>query len=287
MILVLGAGGTVGRHLLAELDARGLDYRAAFHSADKLERALDQGLDAVAVDLARPRSLQAALEDIDRVFLLSAATPQLAEQECAAIEAFRQAGVGRVVKVSVWDADMEGYSFARWHRPAELALADSGIEHVILRPNGYMQSLAAAILPTVRDHGSLYLPGAHHACAYVDAHDIARCAATLLADAPSAPEATVWNLSGPQALDAAGVAEALGAVLRKPVRAVDIGLEAYAEALTTAGLPAWMVEALVDLAAYQADASFCRVTDDVETVSGRPPRVLADYFADIRDDFIA
>lgn len=286
MILVLGAGGTIGRHLLAELDGRGLEYRAAYHSAAKLENAQAEGLDAVAVDLARPHTLRAPLDDVDRVFLLTAATPHLSEHECAAIEAFRQAGVERVVKVSVWDADMEGYSFARWHRPVELALADSGIEHVILRPNGFMQSLAAGIVATVRDHGSLYMPGGHHACAYVDARDIARCAATLLAEAPSAPEGTLWHLSGPEALDAAGVAEALGRALRKPVRAVDISLAAYADALTTAGLPAWMVEALVDLAAYQVDASFRRITDGVEAISGRPPGTLLDYFTEFRDTFL-
>lgn len=286
MILVLGAGGTVGSHLCRELDARDVEYRAAFYSAEKLEAALAEDVDAVEIDLARPQTIRAAMEDIERVFLLTAATPRLAELERNAISAAARAGIGQIVKVSVWEADREDYSFARWHAPSEQALADSGVPHNILRPNGFMQSAAQGMEATVRDHGAFYTASAHAPVAYVDARDVAACAAALLVDDPPVPDRRIWELSGGEALTASEVAQALSKAIHKPVRAVEVTQEVYRNGLLAAGLPEWLTEALVDMAGSQAEAGFGRVTEDIETLLGRKPRTMADFFEEARDNFI-
>lgn len=286
MILVLGAGGTVGGHLCRELDARDVEYRAAFYSASKLEAALAEDIDAVEIDLARPQTIRAAMEDIERVFLLTAATPRLAELERNAITAAARAEVSQIVKVSVWEADREDYSFARWHAPAEQALADSGIPHSVLRPNGFMQSAAQGMEATVRDHGAFYTASAQAPIAYVDARDVAACAAALLVDDPPVPDRRVWELSGGEALTASEVAQALSKAVHKPVRAVEVSPEVYRNGLLAAGLPEWLADALVDMAGSQAEAGFGRVTEDIETLLGRSPRTMADFFEEMRENFI-
>jgi len=286
MILVLGAGGTVGSHLCRELDARDVEYRAAFYSAEKLEAALAEDVDAVEIDLASPQTIRAAMEDIQRVFLLTAATPRLAELERNAIYAATKAGIEQIVKVSVWEADREDYSFARWHAPSEQALADSGVPHNILRPNGFMQSAAQGMEATVRDHGAFYTPSAHAPIAYVDARDVAACAAALLVDDPPVPDRRIWELSGGEALTASEVAQALSKAVHKPVRAVEVTQEVYRNGLLAAGLPEWLTDALVDMAGSQAEAGFGRVTEDIETLLGRKPRTMAEFFEESRDNFI-
>jgi len=286
MILVLGAGGTVGSHLCRELDARDVEYRAAFYSAEKLEAALAEDVDAVEIDLASPQTIRAAMEDIQRVFLLTAATPRLAELERNAIYAAAKAGIEQIVKVSVWEADREDYSFARWHAPSEQALADSGVPHNILRPNGFMQSAAQGMEATVRDHGAFYTPSAHAPIAYVDARDVAACAAALLVDDPPVPDRRIWELSGGEALTASEVAQALSKAVHKPVRAVEVTQEVYRNGLLAAGLPEWLTDALVDMAGSQAEAGFGRVTEDIETLLGRKPRTMAEFFEESRDNFI-
>ena len=47
MILVTGAGGTVGGEVLKQLRGAGAKVRAAFHSPAKAEKARAQGIDAV------------------------------------------------------------------------------------------------------------------------------------------------------------------------------------------------------------------------------------------------
>lgn len=286
MILVLGAGGTVGRHLCAELEARGAEYRAAFRSADKLEAALAEDVDAVEVDLARPQTIKAALADVDRVFLLTAASPRMGELEGNAIRAAAKAGVKGLVKVSVWEADTADYAFARWHAPAEQALAESGLAYCLLRPNGFMQSAAQGMEATVRDHGAFYTPSVRAPVAYVDARDVATCAAALLIDDPPVPERRVWELTGSEAFDANALAAQVAAAIHKPVRAVEVSAESYRDGLLANGLPEWLAEALVDMAQCQAQAGFGRVTEDIETLTGQPPRQLADYFQEIRESFV-
>lgn len=285
MILVLGAGGTVGRHLCNELETRGVEYRAAYRDAAKLEAALAADIDAVELDLARPQTIKAAMADIERVFLLTAATPQLAELERNAISAALKAGVQHVVKVSVWEADTADYSFARWHAPAEQALAESGLSYCLLRPNGFMQSVAQGMEATVRDHGAFYTPTARAAAAYVDARDVAACASALLVDDPPVPERRVWELTGSEALDAHAVAERLAQAIRKPVRAVEVSASVYRDGLLAAGMPEWMADALVDMSEHQSQGGFGRVTEDIETLTGEKPRTLAEYFAEVAENF--
>ena len=74
MILVLGAGGTVGRHLCNELETRGVEYRAAYRDAAKLEAALAEDIDAVEVDLARPQTIKAAMAAKSRARLSASTT---------------------------------------------------------------------------------------------------------------------------------------------------------------------------------------------------------------------
>src|SRR5262245_28809297 len=60
-ILVIGATGNIGRHVVSELRERGADVRA-------LSRHPSDG--TVAGDLTKPETLHSALSDVDDVFLL-------------------------------------------------------------------------------------------------------------------------------------------------------------------------------------------------------------------------
>src|SRR4051812_14966812 len=75
MILVTGAGGTVGSEVLKQLRAAGADTRAAFHSKAKAEKAKAAGIDSVTLDFADRSSITAALRGVDKLFLLGATTP--------------------------------------------------------------------------------------------------------------------------------------------------------------------------------------------------------------------
>ncbi|MHA7835215.1 MAG: hypothetical protein ACX94A_12115, partial [Algiphilus sp.] len=75
--------------------------------------------------------------------------------------------------------------------------------------------------------------------------------------------------------------------VHKPVRAVEVTQEVYRNGLLAAGLPEWLTDALVDMAGSQAEAGFGRVTEDIESLTGRRARSMADFFEETRENFLA
>ncbi len=90
------------------------------------------------------------------------------------------------------------------------------------------------------------------------------------------------TLTGPQALSAAEVAKRLSATTGRQVRYVDVGPDAYRQALTDAGLPGWLVDGLVASHTLFAAGHAATVLDEVAKVTGQPPRTFEQFAADHR-----
>ena len=125
MIIVTGAGGNVGRQLVSRLKEAGAPLRACFNSARKAAEARAAGIDAAVLDYAQPETLGPALAGGEKLFLLS--PPERTELEPGVVEAARRAGTRKIVKLSVWGAPSEAFTFARAHRAIERKIEESGI----------------------------------------------------------------------------------------------------------------------------------------------------------------
>lgn len=90
------------------------------------------------------------------------------------------------------------------------------------------------------------------------------------------------TLTGPQALSAAEVAKRLSATTGRHVGYVDVGPDAFRQALTDAGLPGWLVDGLVASHTLFAAGHAATVTDEVAKVTGQPPRTFEQFAADHR-----
>ncbi len=72
MILVTGATGTIGNDVVKGLKARGEQVRAMIHNPEKAPPATrEPGVESVTGDLEKPESVIAALQGVDKAFLLS------------------------------------------------------------------------------------------------------------------------------------------------------------------------------------------------------------------------
>lgn len=69
-ILVLGASGYIGQHLVTELSARGATVRAAARNTDRLQKLALPGVSCHHVDLNWPEGLPALLAGVDTVYFL-------------------------------------------------------------------------------------------------------------------------------------------------------------------------------------------------------------------------
>ena len=94
MILVTGATGTIGSQVVAELARAHVPARALVRSPDRAAD-LPDGIEPVVGDLEGLDP--AALDGVERLFLLTPATADSPRLEAGAIDAARRAGVEHVV----------------------------------------------------------------------------------------------------------------------------------------------------------------------------------------------
>jgi uncharacterized protein YbjT (DUF2867 family) len=267
MIIVTGAGGTVGREVVAKLRETDTPFRACFNSASKADEARAAGIDAAVLDFARPESLAPAIAGGTTLFLLSPSGRT--ELELNALAAARRAGIRWIVKLSAWGAPGEGYRFARGHHAIEREIEQSGLAFTFLRPNGFMQNSLTAYAPTVRKEGAFYAPAGDARVSFIDVRDIGRVAATVLSG--SGHEGKAYGLSGPEAPTHAEIAEKLSSTLGKAVRYVNLPDDAYLRVLGASGLDADTARAIVDLYGYYRRGEAAAVLPDVEQITGRSP----------------
>lgn len=69
-VLVLGASGYIGQHLVRELSARGYPVLAAARHIDRLQKLDLPGVTCRSVDLNQPQALPALLAGIDTLYYL-------------------------------------------------------------------------------------------------------------------------------------------------------------------------------------------------------------------------
>jgi uncharacterized protein YbjT (DUF2867 family) len=283
MILVTGATGHIGSELVRLLAEQGAPARALVHSPDKAAPIQRLGLESALGDYEQPDTLDAAMKDCDQLFLLSPPSPRQPQQEQHVIDAARRAGVGHVVKQSVpWAGPDAPVEFSRWHGQVEEHLAQSGLAYTLLRPSSFMQNFLMSA-QQVADQGVLYGMFGEGRVAFIDTRDIAAVAAELLTS-PGRQGAS-YTLTGPEALSAAEVAERLSAATGRQVSSVDLGADAFRQALAGAGMPGWLVDGVVEGNTMLAADHGAAVTDEVARLTGRPPRTFAQFAADHRVAF--
>lgn len=214
--LVTGATGQVGRATLEVLTAEGSAAIGAIRRPEGLtaeDRAL--AADWRAFDFARPEGWPAALQGVERLFLLR--PPAIADTDGVfrplVAEAVR-AGVRHVTFLSV-----QGAGESRWvpHHGIERALRDSGMAWTFLRPAYFMQNFTSTLLPDLRERDEIAVPAGRARFALVDVRDVGRVAARTLLEAErfagQAPDLTTdrhWTFGQ--------MAETLSAVLERPIR---------------------------------------------------------------------
>jgi NAD(P)H dehydrogenase (quinone) len=275
MVIITGATGTIGRHLVRELHEQGVTFRAVVRDMGK---GRELGCDLVLGDLSRPDSLPTAFRGAETLFLNSSASPEMAAQQKGAIAAAKQAGVQRIVKVSALGAQRGSkMALGRWHAEVEQALRDSGLGWTILQPTSFMQNFLGNAA-SIKAEGALYGSFGSGRVPFVDAADIAAVGVAVLGG--SGHESKTHVLTGGEPLALAEVAERIGGAIGKPVRYVDVPVEAAVQGMTGAGMPEWLARDLGELMAFFATGAGAAVSPAVEQVTGRKPRTFADFLVD-------
>jgi uncharacterized protein YbjT (DUF2867 family) len=283
LILVIGGRSKIGAALIGDLLARGQRVRALVR-AGEAAGTLPTGAEAVTGDLADEGSLVTAMEGVEKVFLLSSPHSQAVSWHRNAIDAARRTQVQLLVRSSILGADRESPAeFITAHTVSDRYLEDSGLPHVIVRPNLFLQNIPESTIPSIDASGTLYLDAGEARISMVDTRDVAAAAAAVLTQPGHA--GAHYDVTGPEALSYADVAAKLTNAMRRRISYVAAPDDTVREALLGAGLDEWFATALVGL--YQdyrrsgTDGYAARVTSTVERLTGRPPRSLDTLLGEI------
>jgi uncharacterized protein YbjT (DUF2867 family) len=282
VILVIGGRSKIGSALMGELVERGEAVRALIRTGEAGADFPD-AVDPAVGDLADPASLHAALDGVQRVFLLCGPDEREVELNRNAIDAAAEAGVELLVRSSILGADPDSAAtFVRDHGACDAHLQQSGLPHVVVRPNLFQQNVPQNTIPSIGEDGTFYANAGDARISMVDTRDVAAVAARALTE-PGHAGAT-YDVTGPEALSYADVADKVSRALGRPVAYADAPDDAVRQTLLGFGVGDWMAGALVDL--FQdykrsgTDGYAAQVTDTVERVTGSPARSLDQLLAE-------
>lgn len=267
-ILLTGATGTIGaavRRSVAQLDAKLLFGTRQPRSPD--ERA---------VDFSDRDGLVAAFTGVDLLFLLLPLVPnklQLAEN---AIWAARQAGVKQIVRSSGMGADAASpYELLALNGAIDEQVRASGLAWTILRPNSFMHNFINYFGDMIRG-GALYLPQGEGATSLIDVADIGAAVAAILAQ-PQQHQGQIYTLTGPAALTNSEAMHTLAQASGRAIDYVAVDEATAAAAMAGMGLPQPLIQWMLSWHRASRDGQAAAVTTTVTTLTGQPPRTLAQF----------
>lgn len=269
-ILVTAASGQLGHLVVDALLARGASPDSIVAGARTVAKAADladKGVRVVPLDYSAPESIDAALEGVDSVLLISGSEPgNRVAGHVNVIDAAVRAGVGKLAYTSISHADTVDLVLAPDHRATEEAIAASGIPAVLLRNNWYIENYAGDLAGAAQS-GVLSAAVGDAAIAAAARVDFAEAAAVVLLE--DGHTGRTYELAGPRATYA-DIAAAMGEVLDREVAYVPATPEELAARLTSFGLDAGTVGFVVALDAGIAGGALDVSETDLTDLIGRP-----------------
>lgn len=279
MIAITGATGNLGRLVVNELLASGVaptEIVAVVRTASKAGDLADRGVIVREADYDRPETLTAAFEGVQKVLLISGnELGSRLRQHQNVIDAAVAGGIERLAYTGILKSDTSGAALAAEHKATEKAIVASGLTYTFLR-NGWYYETAFGDLEATVARGVLIGASGDGRVSFATRDDFAAAAAAALVS--DAPGNKIYELGGDEALTMAEYAAAISQAAGSTVTYQDLGASGYAAALTSAGLPAPVVDMLADIAAANSRGELAADSGDLSRLIGRPTTSALDYF---------
>lgn len=158
-VIVIGANGQIGQHVVNELHQNNTHtVTAVVRKKEQAEKLIDRNMQAIVADLeGSVKDLEEVITGADAIIFTAGSGGHTGPDKTLLIdldgavktmEAAKQAGVGRYIMVSAYDADkrqnwnesMRPYYVAKHY--ADRMLEASGLNYTIVRPGGLVNEPA-------------------------------------------------------------------------------------------------------------------------------------------------
>lgn len=279
-ILVIGATGTIGSLITQGLADAGAEVKALVRQSGK--RDFPASVTEVVADLTDVPSMRVALSSVRTLFLLNAVTPDEVTQALITLNLAREAGIERIVYLSVIHADkFTNVPHFTGKHTVERMIESLDIPATILRPAYFMQN-ELMVQQTIQNYSVYPMPIGSAGVSMIDARDIADVAVAELLrrdKASSALDRVTLELVGPQALTGACVAKIWSSALGRDIAYGGDDVAAFEGQLASYG-PTWlaydmrlMMAGIQKFGMQAADGT----VDRLEAIIGHPLRTYEDF----------
>lgn len=271
-IAITGVTGKLGGYLASELNQLGIESR---HLARRPEKAQTYA-NAELVQSFYDESDQTikSLTGIEVLFMVSVRESlSRLEEHKALLRAAQKAGVKHIIYTSFMNARPDAtFTLARDHAWTEAYIKELGFSYTFLRDNFYLDMF----LEMAEQSSLLRGPAGQGKVSAVLRSDVAAVALRILQE-PAKWENQSLDLTGPQALSLAQMADLLTQYLGKEVTYYDEGLEEAYEWRKQWPVEDWQYDAWVSTYTAIAKDELAQVSTAIESVLGRPATSLEDF----------
>ncbi|MEM4989892.1 NmrA family NAD(P)-binding protein [Collimonas sp. H4R21] len=283
-ILITGASGTIGSLILQRLASANVELKALVRTPGKA--VLPDGVTEVVGDMSSPKSMRAALSSVRTLFLLNAVTPDEVTQALMTLNLAKEAGIERIVYLSVIHADLyTNVPHFTGKHTVERMIESLELPATILRPAYFMQN-DERIKSVIEGYGIYPMPIGEAGVEMIDVRDIADIAAAeLLArhhTTHALPRRTL-ELVGPEILTGPVAAGVWGEELHREIHYGGDGLDGFEQQLAAYG-PDWMAyDMRLMMGRIQTIGMHAApgVVEVLEKMLGRPLRNYRDAVRDL------
>jgi uncharacterized protein YbjT (DUF2867 family) len=277
-ILVTGATGTIGSHLVNLLTQSGTEFYTMSSKPGTTANARLGDFNSV-------ESLTKAFNGIDTLFVLLPLVGNKLELAKNVATAAKTAGVKHIVRSSGAGADSSSsYALPRLQGQVDDALRSTGITTTFLQPAGFMQNYATFQVEQVKQ-GVIYAAHADAKKSMVDTRDIAAVAAKILQN-PAAHANKSYVLTSNDSLTEQESAAILSSALGKSITYQAISLEAAEASMKEWGLPSLVFDAMASLNKIVSAGYAAGTTGDVKTILGREPISFAQFASEYASHWV-
>jgi uncharacterized protein YbjT (DUF2867 family) len=285
-VLITAATGKVAQQTIGRLLGAGQSVKLLVRNREKAEALygrVNAKISYVSGAFDDPAILEEAFSDITTAFLGLGTCEDQVRLERGLIDAAKRYRAPHVIRLSALAADADAnYEVARRHGILDAFLATSAIPATVLRPSYFMSNLllsAASIAANGHWYGAI--PTSN--IAMIDARDVGDAAAAVILD-NSQRDAT-YDLTGPEALTMADVAQRLTNILGRQIEYLAVGEEKLREGYRLRGVPTWLAEYAIGIERGMQAGDHSAVIGTLSHLTRRPARSLGDFIAEHRASF--
>ena len=275
-IAITGATGQLGNLVIEQLLqlTAAQNIVALVRKIDKAEHFKVQGIEPREFDYDRPETLVPALLGIDKLLLISAnEIGRRTPQHQAVIDAAKVAGVPYLAYTSLLRADTSPLGLAQEHRETEKLIQDSGITYTFLRNNWYSENYLAGVAHAI-EFGTLFGAAQDGRISSASRIDYAEAAAKVLTS--TGHENKTYEMAGSESFSLSDLATFIGQAVNKDIIYQNLSAEEYTQGLTQAGLPAGLVDVIVDADIQTIQGAMYSDSKDLEQLIGHKTTSIQD-----------